>query len=335
MIKNDDEDPNFARNFEDATNYILFAAVACQRLRVNEEVTRRSKLRWFGVFADLYDRYRSIVNTMPELIDNQDVARAMEIAEDVRRDKLKRNALAKEAMAGRRINRLLTALRGQWHIIDLHDNITREFLINNTNEFFDALIDGINWPENVNHLPYKSLSSGSDYQYILEKGESGGSGETGGSEERNKRKLQGEEKSGSRKKQKRSKKKFTLEIPEYLNYNKNETESEDDSEVGSETEAKKPPAEVLEIEAEAELETEEEAKKPPAKGPEIEAELETEEEAKKPPEAEAELETEEEAKKPPAKGPEIEAEAELGTEEEAKKALDAPADEPENNLIQL
>src|ERR1044072_1630673 len=127
---------------------------------------------------------------MPELIDNQDVTRAMEIAEDVRRDKLKRNALAKEAMAGRRINRLLTALREQWHIIDLHDNITREFLINNTNEFFDALIDGINWPENVNHLPYKSLSSGSDYQYILEKGESGGS------EERNKRKSQGEEKSG-------------------------------------------------------------------------------------------------------------------------------------------
>ena len=89
MINNDDEDLNFARNFEDATNYILFAAVACQRLRVNEEVTRRSKLRWFGIFADLYDRYRSIVNTMPELIDNQDVARAMEIAEDVRRDKLK------------------------------------------------------------------------------------------------------------------------------------------------------------------------------------------------------------------------------------------------------
>ena len=28
MINNDDEDPNFARNFEDATNYILFAAVA-------------------------------------------------------------------------------------------------------------------------------------------------------------------------------------------------------------------------------------------------------------------------------------------------------------------
>ena len=70
MINNDDEDLNFARNFEDATNYILFAAVACQRLRVNEEVTRRSKLRWFGIFADLYDQYRSIVNTMPELINN-------------------------------------------------------------------------------------------------------------------------------------------------------------------------------------------------------------------------------------------------------------------------
>src|SRR5947207_2704669 len=68
--------------------------------------------------------------------------------------------------------------------------------------------------ENVNHLPYKSLPSDSHYQ----------------------RKSQSEEKSGSRKKQK--KKKFTLEIPEYLNYNKNKTESE---EVGSETEAKKHP----------------------------------------------------------------------------------------------
>ncbi len=261
--------------------------MACQRLRVNEEVTRRSKLRWFGIFADLYDRYRSIVNDMPELIDNQDVARAMEIAEDVRRDKKKRNALAKEAMAGRRINKLLKVLRGQWHVIDLHDNITREFLVNNTNEFFDALIAGIHWPENVNHLPYKSLSSGSDHQYILEKGERAiistpsnfwGSG---GSEERNKRKSQNEEKSGSgRKKQKRSKDKFALKIPEYLNYKKNETESEDDSEVGSEieTEAKKPPAEGPEIEAEAEHETEDEAKKAAVEKPH-----ETEAEAKKAP----------------------------------------------------
>ena len=70
MINNDGEGLNFARNFENATNYILFAAVACQRLRVNEEVIRRSKLRWFGVFTDLYDQYRSIVNTMPELINN-------------------------------------------------------------------------------------------------------------------------------------------------------------------------------------------------------------------------------------------------------------------------
>ena len=75
---------------------------------------------------------------------------------------------------------------------------------------------------------------------------------SGGSEERNKRKSQNEEKSGSgRKKQKRSKDKFALKIPEYLNYKKNETESEDDSEVGSEieTEAKKPPAEGPEIDS--------------------------------------------------------------------------------------
>ena len=312
--------------------------MACQRLRVNEEVTRRSKLRWFGVFADLYDRYRSIVNDMPELIDNQDVARAMEIAEDVKRNKKKRNTLAKEAMAGRRINKLLKALRGQWHVIDLHDNITREFLVNNTNEFFDALIAGIHWPENVNHLPYKSLSSGSDYQYILEKGERAiistpsnfwGSG---GSEERNKRKS--EEKSGSgRKKQKRSKDKFTLEIPEYLNYKKNETESEDDSEVGSEIEDE---AKKAAVEKTQSHETENEANKAA-----VEETHETEDEAKKAPvEKTQPHETEDEAKKTAVEKPhETEVEAKKAavdeTEAEAKKAPDAPADEPENNLIQL
>ena len=216
----------------------------------------------------------------------------------------------------------------------MHDNITREFLVNNTNEFFDALIAGIHWPENVNHLPYKSLSSGSDYQYILEKGERAiistpsnfwGSG---GSEERNKRKS--EEKSGSgRKKQKRSKDKFTLEIPEYLN-KKNETESEDDSEVAEiEDEAKKAAVEKPhETEAEAKKapvekiqphETEDEAKKAAVEKPH-----ETEVEAKKA----AVDETEAEAKKAPD-------EETHETEAEAKKAPDAPADEPENNLIQL
>ena len=134
------------------------------------------------MFSDLYDKYKSLVSELPELAyNNKDVKRAVEIAEEVKRDKKKRNALAKETMAGRRINKLLNALHGQWHIIDLHDYITREFLVNNTQEFFDSLINGINWPKATNDLPYKQLSSsGSTYQYILkinEENEEGSGGE--------------------------------------------------------------------------------------------------------------------------------------------------------------
>ena len=38
LIKNR-YDASFMKNFEEATNYILYAAAACTRLRVNEEIT--------------------------------------------------------------------------------------------------------------------------------------------------------------------------------------------------------------------------------------------------------------------------------------------------------
>ena len=165
----DEDDPEFIKNFENATHYILYAAAACQRLRVDEEIGRRSKLRWYSVLADLYDRYKSCVNSMPQLATNRSVEQAVDIADDVKRDKKKRNALAKEVMAGRRINKMLEALRGQWHVIDLHDYITREFLVNNTQDFFNSLISGIRWPEIIYYLPYKQLvNSGSTFQYVLE-----------------------------------------------------------------------------------------------------------------------------------------------------------------------
>lgn len=137
-------DASFMRNFEEATNYILYAAAACTRLRVNEEITRRSKLRWYSVLADLYDRYQEVVNRIPSLKNgDKRVKEASELAEGKRKDKLKRKALAKEVMAGQRVNKILTALKGQWHVIELHDFITREFLINNDAEFFENLLRGI------------------------------------------------------------------------------------------------------------------------------------------------------------------------------------------------
>jgi len=162
-------DASFMRNFEEATNYILYAATACTRLRVNEEITRRSKLRWYSVLADLYDRYKKVVNQMPSLkYGDKRVKEASKLADEKKKDRLRRKALAKEVMAGRRINKILTALKGQWHVIELHDFINREFLINNDTEFVEKLVKGISWPDTEYDLPYKlDPNSGSMYQYAL------------------------------------------------------------------------------------------------------------------------------------------------------------------------
>ena len=108
LIRNE-YDASFMKNFEDATNYILYAATAYTRLRVNEKIIRRSKLRWYSVLADLYDRYKEIVNKISSLKDgDKKVKEASELADEKKKDKLKRKALAKEVMAGRRINKILT-----------------------------------------------------------------------------------------------------------------------------------------------------------------------------------------------------------------------------------
>lgn len=159
---------NFTRSFDKVTEYILYAAKACQRLRVDEEINRRSRLRWFSVLADIYDEYKSLIATVPNMkYANHKVTKVSEIAEEVKRDKLKRMALVKEVIAGRRINRILNVLRGQWHIIDFLDFITKELLVNNSQEFIEKLVQGIQWPMIDLTLPYKTLSSGSTYQYYL------------------------------------------------------------------------------------------------------------------------------------------------------------------------
>jgi hypothetical protein len=169
ILIQDGYNASFMRHFEAATNYILYAATACTRLRVSEETARRSRLRWYSVLADLYDRYKEVVNQMPSLKDDdRRVKEASELGDGKKKDKLRRKALAKEVMAGRRINKILAALKGQWHVIELHDFITREFLINNDTDFFDKLTRGIQWPEKEFSLPYKRVpNSGSSFQFAL------------------------------------------------------------------------------------------------------------------------------------------------------------------------
>ena len=45
MLIRDEYNASFMRHFEATTNYILYAATACTRLRINEEISRRSRLR--------------------------------------------------------------------------------------------------------------------------------------------------------------------------------------------------------------------------------------------------------------------------------------------------
>ena len=48
-------------SFDKVTNFILYAAEACQRLRVNEETSRKSRLRWYSALADIYNGYKELV----------------------------------------------------------------------------------------------------------------------------------------------------------------------------------------------------------------------------------------------------------------------------------
>ena len=52
---------DFVQSFNKVTNYILYAAEAYQRLRVEEKVSRRSKLQWYSALADIYDEYRDLI----------------------------------------------------------------------------------------------------------------------------------------------------------------------------------------------------------------------------------------------------------------------------------
>jgi hypothetical protein len=168
----DDSSNNFIQAFDEVKNFILYAAEACQKFRVNEETSRRSRLRWYSALADAYDDYKKLLDATPNLGNSKNAMKALEIAEIRKNDKSKKSkkgALAKEVMAGRRINKILEALYGQWHIIDLHDNITKEFLVNNNQQFIDNLVNGIEFPSDIiRSLPYKLINnSGSNHQYSL------------------------------------------------------------------------------------------------------------------------------------------------------------------------
>jgi hypothetical protein len=164
----DDSNEDFIQSFEEATNFILYAAEACQRLRINEEISRRSKLRWFSALADIYDEYKLLVEKVPTLKSDKRALKASQIAEYAKKDKSKKGALAKEVMAGRRINKILESIQGQWHLIDLLDFITKDFLVNNNQEFIEELAAGIEFDDNVN-LPYMAINSGSSHQFAIVK----------------------------------------------------------------------------------------------------------------------------------------------------------------------
>ena len=105
--------------------------------------------------ADIYDEYRDLITKILSLkYLNSKVLKASEIAEDIKRDKLKRAALAKEVIARRRVNKILDILRGQWHVIDFLDFITKEMLVNNSQEFMNKLVQEIKWPLRDMELPY-------------------------------------------------------------------------------------------------------------------------------------------------------------------------------------
>ena len=72
---------NFVQSFDKVTNYILYVARACQRLRVEEEVSCHSKLWWYSALADIYDEYKDLITKILSLKhSNPKILKASEIA---------------------------------------------------------------------------------------------------------------------------------------------------------------------------------------------------------------------------------------------------------------
>ena len=118
--------------------------------------------------ADIYDEYRDLITKILSLKHlNPKVLKALKIAKDIKRDKLKRVVLAKEVMAEKRVNKILDVLKGQWHVIDFLDFITKEMLVNNSQEFMNKLVQGIKWLLQDMELPYQLMMSGSSHQFYL------------------------------------------------------------------------------------------------------------------------------------------------------------------------
>ncbi len=95
-------------------NYILYAIRAYQRFRVEKEISHHSKLWWYSTLADIYDKYRDLIIKILSLKHlNPKVLKALKIAKDIKKDKLKRTTLTKEVMIRRRVNKILDVLRSQ------------------------------------------------------------------------------------------------------------------------------------------------------------------------------------------------------------------------------
>jgi len=64
--------------------------------------------------ADIYNEYRDLITKILSLkYLNPKVLKVLEIAKDIKRDKLKKAVLTKEIMAERRVNKILDVLRDQ------------------------------------------------------------------------------------------------------------------------------------------------------------------------------------------------------------------------------
>ncbi len=118
--------------------------------------------------ADIYNEYRDLITKILSLkYLNPKVLKVLEIAKDIKRDKLKKAVLTKEIMAERRVNKILDVLRDQWHIIDFLDFITKEMLVNNNQKFMNKLVQEIKWPLRDMKLLYLLMMSDFSHQFYL------------------------------------------------------------------------------------------------------------------------------------------------------------------------
>ena len=134
--------PDWDRDNEDLlSDYIEYLSEGLRFIQYNNEINRRSELRYCSYLDKAVEIYRQ--NTQPAAPRN-DILKIF-LSESTDNSNKDRTYLCKKKMVGKRLNKIIDQCQLNWHIIDCVEELSTNFLTNTVQEEnLNTLIDEIN-----------------------------------------------------------------------------------------------------------------------------------------------------------------------------------------------